>query len=167
MTYHRSNLLGALAIGIGDLQRATVAGAVDLDAAALSTLLAVFARPGSSVGDVALTTQLTHSGAVRVIDRLCAISLLERSAAQDRRAVALRCTQTGAEAAQRALDARGAALGSLIETLSAAERAELARLATKLLAHLPHTRADAWRICRLCEHAVCRGDDCPVGKAVR
>jgi DNA-binding MarR family transcriptional regulator len=161
-----SNLLGAFAIGIGDLQRATVTGAVDLDAAELSALLAVFARPGSSVGDVALTTELTHSGAVRVVDRLCTIKLLKRGAARDRRTVALGCTAKGRDIAQRGLDARGAALDDLVETLDPSEQEELTRLATKLLAQLPHTRADAWRICRLCEHAVCRGDRCPVGRSV-
>ena len=161
-----SNLAGALAIGICDLQQAAIDDAVDLDAAELSALLAVFSRPQSSVGEIAATTRLTHSGAVRVVDRLCAAGLVRRTAGQDRRAVALTCTEGGIAVARRALAARADALAGLLHALTPAEQTAMHRFASKLLARLPQSRADAWRICRFCDHAVCRGDDCPVGRAV-
>ena len=54
----------------------------------------------------------------------------------------------------------------LLENLPPDERACFARAAGLLLAQLPVSRVDAWRICRTCEHDVCRGTACPVGSAV-
>ncbi|HLI12017.1 MAG TPA: MarR family transcriptional regulator [Alphaproteobacteria bacterium] len=161
-----SNLLGALALGCADLQHVAMGRAAGLGAAELAALLAVFTRPGSTIGEVASTTALTHSGAVRVTDRLAAAGLVKRREGRDRRTVTLRCTAAGRERAEHALAARRAALGALVATLPSADAATLRRLAARLLARLPADRAEARRICRLCEHAVCRGTDCPVGSAV-
>lgn len=141
-----------------------------LDEAALAALLAVDARPGCTVGDIAKTTGLSHSGAVRSVDRLTRGRLVTRVArAEDRRTVELRCTSTGAAVADRALATRRQALTALVDVALPADpdRRSLQRLVEALLRSLPKTdRADAWRICRLCEHAVCRGDSCPVGRSV-
>jgi hypothetical protein len=70
----------------------------------------------------------------------------------------------------RTIDASsGEALTALVDVAppTETERRSLERLAERLLQSLPKPdRADAWRICRLCEHTVCRGDDRPVGRSV-
>jgi len=165
MDAHTGNLLGALAIGCHDVQAAAMRS-TDEPPAELAALLAVHARPGSTVSDVALTTGLTHSGAVRVIDRLSRAGDVERSTGRDRRTVALHCTKAGASRARSALALRRKALDGVLEALTERETATLKRLVTKLLSGLPASRADAWRICRLCDHGACRGADCPVGSAV-
>jgi DNA-binding MarR family transcriptional regulator len=164
-----ANLFGALTLGCADLQAESLSRQTGLDEAALAALLAVATRPGSSVGDVARATGLTHSGAVRTIDRLERAHLVVRAeGVRDRRSVGLRCTRTGSAAAEAALAARRRTLTALLTGAGTdTELAMLERLSERLLERLPKTdRGDAWRICRLCEHAVCRGDDCPVGRTV-
>jgi DNA-binding MarR family transcriptional regulator len=163
------NLVGALAVGCAELQVQRMRQQTDLDEAALGALLAVDARPGCTIGDIAKTTGLSHSGAVRSIDRLTRAHLVNRVVrAEDRRTVELHCTRNGAAVADRALTTRRQALTTLVNVALPADtdRRSLQRLVERLLQSLPKTdRSDAWRICRLCEHAVCRGDNCPVGRS--
>jgi DNA-binding MarR family transcriptional regulator len=165
-----SNLFGALCIGVGDLQNAAMARAAGIDPTMLATLLFIHTRPACAIGDVAKTACVTHSGAVRAVDRLVSLGLAKRRLdSDDRRIAALYCTPVGSAIAERALAARRAALGNLLANAlgSKVDRVTAKDIIERLLACLrPETRADAWRICRLCEHAVCRGKDCPVGKSV-
>lgn len=165
MDAHTLNLLGALAVGCSDLQQSALAP-LQLTPAELAALLAVYTRPGSTVGEVALTTGLTHSGAVRVLDRLGEAGWTERRTGRDRRTVAIHCTPEGRRTARLALSLRQAALRDLSAGLGRRDVAALRSLAKKLLSRLPHDRRDAWRICRLCDHGVCSGSDCPVGTAI-
>ena len=48
------------------------------------------------------------------------------------------------------------------DTLSDSDHAQLERLLVKLLKSILANQQDAYHVCRLCEHAVCRGDACPV-----
>ena len=54
------NLLGALATGCFDLQEGAMTRAVGLDRSELEVLLAIYTRPGSTVGDVAPVAALSH-----------------------------------------------------------------------------------------------------------
>jgi DNA-binding MarR family transcriptional regulator len=167
---HLTNLLGALAVGCADLQLAGMHHATALDEAALAALLAVHTRPGSTIRDVASTTGLTHSGAVRTADRLQHAGLVIRTAkATDRRIVGLHCTRAGTAKANAALASRRAGLAALVAgaAITASELPMLEHLLERLLEGLPKAdRGDAWHICRLCEHTTCRGGDCPVGRTV-
>lgn len=159
------NLLGALAVGCSDVQDAAMSE-TGLDSTELATLLAVHTRPGSTIGDIALTAGLTHSGAVRVVDRLSRSDLVERKVGVDRRTVALHCTSAGAARATFALDSRRRALANVVTGLTRAESAAFRSIAEKILSGLPADQPHAWRICRLCDHGACRGRSCPVGTAV-
>jgi len=159
------NLLGAFAVAWSDAQSAAMA-AVGLDPSELAALLAVHARPGSTVEAVAVTAGLTHSGGVRVVDRLSEAGCVERRGGRDGRTVAIHCTREGLRRASLALSLRREALREAAGGLTQRELAEFRRLVKKFLARLPRRRADAWRICRLCDHRVCTGSDCPVGSAV-
>jgi MarR family transcriptional regulator, negative regulator of the multidrug operon emrRAB len=165
-----SNLLGALSVGVSDLQSDAMAHAASVDPTMLAVLLAIHTRPSCSVGDVAKTAHVSHSGAVRAVDRLVSLGLVVRKVnANDRRIVALSCTRLGHAGAQRALDARRTVLDGLFAGLfaSRAERAGAEIMLERLLERLaPRSREAAWRICRLCEHEVCRDRDCPVGRVV-
>jgi DNA-binding MarR family transcriptional regulator len=165
MDAHTLNLLGALSVGCADLQQFAMAE-IHLPPADLAALLAVHTRPGSTVGDVSLTTGLTHSGAVRVLDRLGEAGWTERKTGRDRRTVAIYCTPEGRRKAKLALSLRQTALRNLTTGLGKRDLAAFRTLAKKLLSRLPHSRPDAWRVCRLCDHGVCSGADCPVGTAV-
>lgn len=111
---------------------------------------------------------LTHSGAVRLVDRLAEAGLATRAAGADGRTVAVTLTPAGRRAAARVSSVRERALQDVLGALSAGERAELAALHEKLLAAVTSDRASARRLCRLCDPIACgheRGS-CPVTEAV-
>jgi MarR family transcriptional regulator, negative regulator of the multidrug operon emrRAB len=161
------NLLGALATGCFDLQGGAMTRAVGLDRSELEVLLAIYARPGSTVGDVAPVAALSHSGAVRAVDRLAGSRYVERQVGVDKRTVTLLCTRKGSIASRAALSARASALKDLLSSLDPRAQSAMAGICERLLAAMPRERTDAHRICRFCEHAMCRDQDCPVGSAVK
>jgi predicted MarR family transcription regulator len=110
---------------------------------------------------------LTHSGAVRLVDRLAGAGLVERRRAGDGRAVAVTLTPAGHRAAAEIRAAREHALADALSVLGSEERRVLSDLHEKLLAGLTSDRASARRLCRLCDPEACgheRGT-CPVTRA--
>lgn len=162
---HVVNLLGALAVAGSDAQRASLE-VEGLDAGAGAALLCVYTRAGSNIGEIAQTAGLTHSGAVRAVIRLEQLRLVDRRPGRDRRTVEVTCTRQGTRVARQLLRDRRAGLEAMLEPLTQGELAHFGAVAARILAALPSDRAQAWRICRLCEHAVCKGRKCPVGSAV-
>lgn len=167
VTRRPSNLLGAFAVGIDDAVREALTRALDLDHTAAAALLVVRERPGRPIGDLAVALDLTHSGAVRTVNRLADKGLLKRGAGPDGRSRGLALTPTGQDATERALQARGQVLDALLAALPAGQQEAFISALEVLLARMPHTQQEAWRICRTCEHDACRGTDCPVGSAIR
>jgi DNA-binding MarR family transcriptional regulator len=124
--------------------------------------------PGQSVGDLGRTLGLTHSGAVRLADRLEAGGLVRRTRPGPGRTLALHLTEPGRAAALRVLAQRGAALEQLVRRLEPGEIAAFDRLAGRLLAAITTDRASAHRLCRLCDEPLCAaGAGCPVDHAAR
>lgn len=163
---NEANVLGAMVTGLGDLVLVAVQRGAGLDLTQTTALLVVAKRPGQSVSELAVALSLTHSGAVRVVDRLQTAGLLSRQEGVDGRSVGLAVTAAGLPAVDAALAERHRALDSLLESLAPAVRAGLVQGARALAAALPTDGRGAHRICRLCEHDVCRGPACPVGSAV-
>jgi MarR family transcriptional repressor of emrRAB len=163
-----ANLLGALSTTVAErLETATRAGAAHGGSApaalaALDTFL-----DGSSIDTVRKPLGLTHSAAVRLVDRLAAAGLVRRGAGEDGRSVAVFLTEAGRRAAAQVQDRRMGALAEVLSSLNASERAQLTRLHEKLLAGLTSGRADARRICRLCDAHACGHEEgrCPVTRA--
>ena len=154
-----ANLLGALGLAIAERVEADEAR----ERAALVTLAGY---PGQTVEALRRTLALTHSGAVRLVDRLEHSGLALRAPAGHGRSLALRLTPAGRDRAERVLAERLAALEPVLEPLTERERADLTGLLEKLLAGLTDDRQSARRICRLCAEEVCeRGARCPVDVA--
>lgn len=166
MSGRDANLLGALAIGVNDAMWKTLVEATDLDATAVAALLVVFERPGRSITELAVTLGLTHSGAVRTVDRLTTRGLLVRRPGRDGRSHGIELSEAGTRQAERALAARRSRLQRLLDALAPEQQSVLTAAIAELLTQLPTTRTDAWRICRTCEHETCRGTSCPVAAAV-
>lgn len=166
-TAHLANVLGALGVGLSDVAGSAVMSATGLDETAAAALLTVAAHPGQPISDLAAGLGITHSGAVRTADRLQDLGLVERyHPADDRRVTRLKLTSHGAALADQGLSARRTALAGLLERVDQAAIPALSQAIETILRGLPSTRHDAWHICRLCEHAVCQGAECPVGSAV-
>lgn len=119
---------------------------------------------GGPIGSLRTPLGLTHSAAVRAVDRLADAGLVRREEARDRRSVAVALTPEGRRVAARAAEARAEALEAALVALDPAERAELTRLHEKILSSVTDSRAAAGRTCRLCDADACGHYEgrCPV-----
>jgi DNA-binding MarR family transcriptional regulator len=121
-------------------------------------------RDGCSMDELADMVGLTPSGAVRLVDRLVAAGQLRRRPGTDARSVAIELTGRGRTAAHRIADARAETIEAVLDPLTPAERADLARLHAKLLTRVTTDRLAArqrgtpppagW-LCRLCDPDAC------------
>jgi len=161
-----ANLLGTLSLAIaGRIERAVASPLGPSAPAALNALEGYLG--GEPIDALRETLGLTHSGAVRLVDRLAEAGLAERTPGPDGRSVAVALTPAGEAAAGEVRAARVAAIEDVLGVLTADERAALGALHEKLLAGLTSDRASARRLCRLCHIDACghhRGT-CPVTEA--
>src|SRR3954464_4238422 len=116
-TSREANLLGACSLAIAE--RLPLA-ASDAALVALSSWLG-----GTTIDGLARVLGLTHSGAVRLADRLEREGLIERGPGSDGRTRSLHVTAAGARAARRLQGERFAALEDVLVALDAEERATL------------------------------------------
>jgi MarR family transcriptional regulator, negative regulator of the multidrug operon emrRAB len=164
----QANLLGAVSLAVSDRVRATAERAAGQGGSAPAALISLAGYlEGGPIDSLRGPLGLTHSAAVRVVDRLVAAGLVRRREGADRRSVAVALTPAGREAAERAARARADAVEAALAALDPAERAELARLNEKVLATLTDGRAAAGHICRLCDADACGHYEgrCPVTRA--
>lgn len=161
-----SNLLGALAIAVHDRLKSSQEQWPwpSLPPSAL-VHLSHCDRP--SVESLRRVLSLSHSATVRLADRLAAEGLATREAALwDARAVALKLTRAGEQAAAVALQLRSSVLSPVLSSaLSSEDQETFTRLAELILSSLTSRPTDLFKICRLCDFDAC--SDCPVAGALR
>jgi MarR family transcriptional regulator, negative regulator of the multidrug operon emrRAB len=151
-----ANLFGAAALAVADRLTAAPRDAALL---ALDDWLA-----GATVDALARVVGLTHSGAVRLADRLEGEGLLQRRPGADGRSVALHLTPAGGAEAAGLRAAREATLSELLAPV-ADRRAFVAGLEA-VLAAVTTAGAAPGRTCRICDaHACGHPDRCPVTRA--
>lgn len=158
-----ANTVGAMALAIVDGAREAVAQASGLEPMAGAALNAIGFRKGCSVGEVAQVVGLTHAGAVRCIDRLEALGLVERLQGADARTLALQLSRKGRARWNAQKEARMRWLRSVVGGLPVADRAALAAATEALLPRLATDAPAGERICRLCDESVCTPTACPIG----
>jgi DNA-binding MarR family transcriptional regulator len=124
---------------------------------------------GRSIEALRSTVGLTHSGAVRLVDRLAEGGLVERRAAVDQRSTALYLTPAGRRAVRRILAHREAVLEGVLAPMTTEERELLARTCERLLGRIPFDPEYQVWVCRLCDREACgRGRGwCPVERVER
>jgi DNA-binding MarR family transcriptional regulator len=164
---HTANVLGALALALTDRAAEAVSATGDLalnDAIALSALHQFLDR--QSIDLLRQVLGLTHSGAVRLVDRLAAAGLVTRGPGPDGRTTALALTESGAGLAQAVTEARARVLETALARLDAEDRRTLDRLAGELLRGLIRRPGATRWICRLCDTTACGRDDgrCPLAQ---
>ena len=164
-----ANRLGALALTLSDgIREATEAAtgmAGGLPAALVS--LAEWAD-GRSIEVLAEAMRVSHSRAVRVVDRLEAAGLARRdSDPSDGRRALVWLEPAGRELAERALDARARVLFHAVAELDATDVRDLERLLGALLDATTVDLCAAAGTCRLCDAHACGHYDgtCPVSRA--
>ena len=164
-----ANLLGTLSLAVAGRMESAVASPLGPSAPAALTALDTFLG-GEPIDALRETLGLTHSGAVRLVDRLAEAGLAERRPGPDARSVAVALTPAGRAVALDVRRAREAVLEESLAALSAEERATLSALHERLLAGLAGLTGDrgsARRMCRLCDVHACGHDrgTCPVTEA--
>lgn len=175
---HAANVLGALSLVVADRMNTAVAAIATLGPSAPAALAALHEfLDGGSVTHLSSVLGLTHSGTVRLVDRLAAESLVERLGVPDGRAVSVVLTSTGRSTAARILHAREESLASALFALSPNEVDDLAAVLDAMLTTITlaraeerstrsHDRPQPW-LCRLCDFAACGRSEgkCPVNNA--
>lgn len=166
-----ANVLGALALALTDRMSDAAedtTGQAVTDGIALSALVHVL-PPDPSIDLLRQVLGITHSGAVRLVDRLEVAGLVRRVPGTDRRTTAIRLTPSGRRAATRVAGGRIDLVRDALDALSADEQEQLAALAGKVLAGLRRDPATTggpitrWT-CRLCDTTACGRAEgrCPV-----
>ncbi|WP_242905605.1 MarR family winged helix-turn-helix transcriptional regulator [Actinomadura terrae] len=162
-----ANLLGATALAVTDLVLDEATGAAGVSASGASALIVLSAAPDLGVTELGRRVGLSQSAAARLVDGLEAAGLAERRRSGGR-AVHVRLTRRGEDAAARMLTARAAPLTGTLAALDDSERETLAALLSKLLARLYEQVGDSEVLCRMCDRTCCTaGAVCPVGQAER
>lgn len=164
-----ANRLGAVALTLSDSIREATEEATGMAGGLPAALVSLHEwADGMSVDVLAGAMRVSHSRAVRVVDRLEAADLARREAdPSDGRRARVWLEPAGRDLAERALEARSRVLLSAVAELDAADVRDLERLlAALLLATTVDLRA-AMGTCRLCDAHACGHYEgaCPVTQA--
>lgn len=155
------NVLGALAEWVTDQVEDAVASE-ELNRAEASALSHLSKYPDRSIESVRGPLGLSHSGCVRLIDRLAQGGYVERREGEDARKVALHLTRRGREFVEAAAERRAEALARALHVLDPKERESLGGLLSKLLARSIPRASTALKVCLLCDYSACV--ECPLGE---
>jgi DNA-binding MarR family transcriptional regulator len=158
------NILGSVAVAIADEIHAAAGEAAGHAAAAPAALTALRMHEGASVDQLARVLGLSHSGTVRVIDRLEGDGLVRRGPASDGRAVSLELTAAGAARAAGVSDIRATVVDDFLAGLDDDERRALTRLLEKIVVSGMEDWTAVRHRCRLCDLGACHadGESCPL-----
>jgi len=165
-----ANRLGAASLTLSDAIREATETSTGLAGGLPAALISLREwADGQSVDVLADAMRLSHSRAVRVVDRLEAAGLARREAdPSDGRRALVRLEAAGDDLARDALEARSRVLRSAVEHLGMADLGELDRLLGALLDAQVGDVLAARGTCRLCDAHACGHYDglCPVTRAV-
>ena len=154
-----ANLLGPPPVLLSDEM---AAASRDHSPMASAAILLLHKYPGSSVEALRGPLALSHSGCVRLVDRLEEGGYVERRFATDARALSISLTRKGRDAATLARSRREEVLLGVVSSLTRDEQEVLGALATKLLDRNVVVPRTAMRTCRLCDYDACV--ECPMQK---
>lgn len=155
-----ANVLGALAFRLADEIDGGLAD-LAIDTKALAALVHLSKYPNESIEKLRIPVGLSHSGCVRLVDRLAELGLVRRMpTTTDARAIQLALTRKGRALAARVHERRQEVLLRAVHSLAPAEQQQLGALVSKVFASEVTTGASALRSCRLCDYAACKR--CPL-----
>jgi MarR family transcriptional regulator, negative regulator of the multidrug operon emrRAB len=164
-----ANRLGAMALTLSDGIREATEAATGMAGGIPAALVSLREwADGTSVDVLAEAMRVSHSRAVRVVDRLEAAGLARReSDPSDGRRALVWLEPAGRELAERALEARSRVLLFALAELDAADARDLERLLGALLDATTVDVRAAKGTCRLCDAHACGHYEgaCPVSRA--
>ena len=159
-----ANLLGALSLAVMDRIEQGARDVMGHSGETPAALIVIGYGPGMTNDRLRRILGLSHSGTVRLVDRLVSDRLVERRPGKDGREVALHLTARGAATRKDLLASRISAVASFVEVLSSAERKRLGGLIREMLAGQDTSELDRFTICRMCDNKVCA--NCPLPTSV-
>jgi DNA-binding MarR family transcriptional regulator len=146
-----SNKLAALALAIAD---ASVSPSDDLAPTAIAALISIKNSEPLSIGDIATVAGLTHSAAVRLVDRLEKDWLVRRQRRVGRE-VLVEITTRGRRRAQQLQEARESAARTFLSALEEREQSQLGALIDKVIQQKATEGLNVLRFCRMCRVGQC------------
>jgi DNA-binding MarR family transcriptional regulator len=162
MTTRLENLLGAFGVAVGDSMDDAFDEACAVGDSAPAALILIRENPDTRIEALARYLALSHSGTVRLVDRLSQAGWVGRETCEDKRAVVLVLTKAGAKVAERLLEGRRKSLGRALAGVSAADRKVLERILPQMLNNLVTDRVTADHTCRYCDSGACEREGCPL-----
>lgn len=167
---HTANLLGAFGLALVDRVTQAMTDASDAplnDAVALSALQHFLDQ--TSIDLLAQVLGLTHSGAVRLVDRLEAAKSVTRTPGADRRTAVVSLTDDGLARARAVTAARAQVLENVLMVLSVEDRQTMDRLLGTVLARMVRGPGSTRWVCRSCDTDACGrpAGRCPVAEEAR
>lgn len=160
MNNQTANLLGVVGLEVADLIEDTTREIIKHSGETPAALVVIGYGLGPSNDMLRKILGLSHSGTVRLVDRLVADGLVERREGSDARAVALYVTKRGRSIREKVLKGRLAAIRPLLAPLTDEEQETLDALLHKMLASQETDDIDRRKLCRMCDNRVCT--NCPI-----
>jgi MarR family transcriptional regulator, negative regulator of the multidrug operon emrRAB len=172
-----TNLVGAMATGLTDRVNAAIVEAAQLDGTAPAALVALLDfSPNGSVHVLSQIVGLTHSGGVRLVNRLASAGLVQRGPGADARSITVGLTRRGKTVAQHIRRKRDAEITDAMAGLTNQHREALLDACEIVVANLARQRLDqravgeppvGGALCRLCDFDACgrRTGQCPAARA--
>jgi DNA-binding MarR family transcriptional regulator len=162
MTTRLENLLGAFGVAMSDSMDEAFDEACAVGDSAPAAMILIHENPDTRIEALARYLALSHSGTVRLVDRLSQAGWVARETCEDKRAVVLVLTRTGQKVAERLLEGRRKSLGRALAGLGAADRKVLERILPQMLNNLVSSREQADHTCRYCDSGACEREGCPL-----
>jgi DNA-binding MarR family transcriptional regulator len=162
MTTRLENLLGAFSVAVNDSMDDAFDEACAVGDSAPAALILIHENPDTRIEALARYLTLSHSGTVRLVDRLAQAGWVAREACDDKRAVVLVLTKAGQKVAERLLEGRRKRLGTALAGISATDRKMLERILPQMLNNLVTDSAQADHTCRYCDAGACEKEGCPL-----
>jgi MarR family transcriptional repressor of emrRAB len=159
-----ANLLGALSLVVMDRIEQGARDIIGHAGETPAALIVIGYGPGITNDKLRRILGLSHSGTVRLVDRLVSDRLVERRPRKDGREVALHLTAKGAAPRKDLLTSRISAVASFVDVLSPSERKQLGELIRGVLTRQDTSEMDRFTICRMCDTGVC--SNCPLPTTV-
>jgi DNA-binding MarR family transcriptional regulator len=160
-----ANVVGAFATLVQDRMRGAAEAAAPYSGAAAAALVTIATHERCTIERLARALGVTHSGAVRVVDRLARGGLARREPGPDARSVGLSLTPEGRDRTARVLEARRDALMEILDGLDERDVEAMVAVVERVLTGITDDRPTADAICRLCDETDCV--PCPVDAGAR
>lgn len=155
------NLLGALSVGIGGQIQASAAACVGHAGETAAAVVRIGTTPRISIEELSTVLDLSHSAAVRLVEKLTSMDLVKRLSGADKREVRLSLTRSGKTILKRIQAERSRILQRLVDGLPSADVQALSRILEVMMGRVASSIEEADHICRYCDEDVCPQGRCP------